>query len=88
MGPDELTAFQEAERRAAEQTLLASIPRQPESVRYEKLWPLVLARHIVRKTDVNQIAARLRREGKIIIPDWESRKQVPQATYRIQRPKS
>jgi hypothetical protein len=89
MGPDDLTAFQDAERRSAEQTLLNLTPIQPATaIQYEKLWPQVLARHVVRKTDVNQIAGRLYREAKLLIPDWEKRKQVPQPTYYIQRPKA
>ena len=87
MGPDDLTAVQEAERQTAEQTLLKLAPEAPDSIRYNSLWPQVLARHIVRRTDVNQIAARLRREGKLLIPEWEKGKQVPQPHYRIQRVK-
>jgi three-Cys-motif partner protein len=87
MGPDDLTAYQESERHAAEQTLLSLTPLEPASITYDKLWPLVLVRHVVRRTDVNQIAGRLRREGKLLIPDWEKGKQVPQPTYHIQRPK-
>jgi three-Cys-motif partner protein len=88
MGPDDLTKFQDVERRAAEYTLLKLAPKAPDSIRYEELWPLVLARHVVRKPDVNQIAARLRRDGELLIPDWEKGKQVPQPQYRIQRPKA
>jgi len=88
MAPDDLTAFQEAERRAACETLLKLTPKEPDAVRYEKLWPLVLARHVVRRTDVNHIAGRLHREGKLLIPDWEKRKQIPQPKYRVQRAKN
>jgi three-Cys-motif partner protein len=86
MGPDDLTVYQNAERAAAEQTLLALTPVHPESIVYDELWPLILTRHVVRRTDINQIAGRLRREGKLLIPDWEKGKQVPQPTYHIQRP--
>jgi three-Cys-motif partner protein len=85
MGPDDLTAFQHAEHAAAEQTVLALTPEEPSTVQYSKLWPQVLARHVVRKTDVNQIAVRLRSEGKLLIPDWEKGKRVPQPAYRIMR---
>jgi three-Cys-motif partner protein len=88
MGPNDLTAFVQAERTAAERTLLGLTPEEPGAIQYEKLWPQVLARHVVRKTDVNQIAARLRAEGKLSIPDWERGKRVPQPMYRIQRPKT
>ncbi len=86
MGPDDLTAFQNMERRAAEATLLSLTPQQPASAQYDELWPKVLARHVVRKTDVNKIAARLREDGKLLFPDWEKGKRVPQANYRTQRP--
>jgi hypothetical protein len=85
MGPNDL-AFLEDERRAAEETLLRLTPEAPDVIRYEKLWPLVLARDIVRRTDVNQIAARLRREGRLLIPDWEQGKRVPRPAYHLQRP--
>jgi three-Cys-motif partner protein len=87
MGPDDLTTFQVSERNAAAQTLLKLAPEPPDSIRYDKLWPQVLARHVVRRTDVNQMAARLRRDEKLLIPDWEKGKQVPQPHYRIQRAK-
>ncbi len=87
MAPDDLTAFREAERRAAAQTLLRLTPKEPDGILYRNLWPLVLAHHVVRKVDVNKIAAQLRREGKLLIPNWEKNKQVPQFSYRIQRPK-
>jgi hypothetical protein len=88
MGPDELTAFQESERRAAEQTMLRLAPEAPDSIRYGRLWPQVLVQNIVRRTDVNQIAARLRRDGRLLVPDWEKGKHIPQPHYRIQRAKS
>jgi three-Cys-motif partner protein len=88
MGPDDLMSFLNAERCAAEQNLLRLTPEDPDTIRYDKLYSSVLARNIVRRTDVNQMARRLFREGKLKIPDWERGKQVPQPTYRIQRPRS
>ena len=85
MGPDDLIAFQKAEQESAEQTLLHLAPRQPGSIIYEKLWPQVLAKHVVRRVDVNQIAARLRNESKLLFPDWEKNKRIPQPQYRVQR---
>jgi hypothetical protein len=88
MAPDDLTAFEQAERAAAETTLLNLTPVHPNSIPYEKLWPQVLARHIVRRADINKIAARLRDDGRLLFPDWEKRKKIPQPHYRTQRPKS
>jgi hypothetical protein len=86
MGPDALTSFLADERRQAQTTLLNLTPTQPRSILYEKLWPQVLARHVVRRPDVNAMAARLRGEEQLLFPDWEKGKRVPQALYRTQRP--
>ena len=67
MAPDDLIAFQKAEHAAAEGTLLLLSPERPNSIPYEKLWPQVLARHVVRKVDVNQIAAKLRAERRFSV---------------------
>jgi hypothetical protein len=85
MGPDDLSVFREGERVAATDTLLRLTPKGPDTIRYQALWPMVLARHVVRKTDVNKIVAQLRQAGKLLIPDWEKGRQVPQPAYRIQR---
>ena len=85
MGPDDLMALFEAEKTAAAHTLLSLTPEQPQAIRYENLWPQVLARHVVRRTDVNQMAARLRKEGQLLFPDWEKGKRIPQPRYRTQR---
>ena len=85
MGPDEVTAFLQAQREEAALALLELTPKKPEFITYERLWPRVLARHVVRKTDVNQIAARLRTDGQLLFPDWEKGKRVPQPNYKAQR---
>ena len=86
MGPDELNAFLAGERRQAERSLLELIPQRPASVRYESLWPEVLARHVIRRPQVNELAAKLRDTQTIEFPDWEKGKRVPQPSYRTWRP--
>jgi hypothetical protein len=86
MGPDELITFLRSQREKAEQTFLELTPEIPGSILYESLWPQVLARHIVRLPDVNQIGACLRGERRLLFPDWEKGKRVPQPSYRVQRP--
>jgi three-Cys-motif partner protein len=88
MAPDDLSAFREAQRHAAAQTLLKLTPEEPNGILYRDLWPLILARHVVRKVEVNKIAAQLRHERKLLIPNWEKNRQVPQSLYQLQRPKS
>ncbi len=85
MGPDELTSFLQAQRGEAEKTLLQLTPKTPSSILYDKLWPQVLARHVVRLPDVNKIAAQLHNDGVLLFPEWEKRKRVPQPHYRTQR---
>jgi three-Cys-motif partner protein len=86
MGPDTQIVDLRCEHVAAEQSLLELTPKQPDAIVYDKLWPQVLGRNVVRKVDVNKIAAKLRTEGKLLIPDWEKGKHVPQGWYRLQRP--
>ena len=81
---DDISPLLEAERKAASGTLLALTPTQPSSILY-KDWPQVLARHIIRRPDVNKIAAALRADGQLVFPDWEKQKRVPQPDYRVQR---
>jgi hypothetical protein len=86
MGPDELAAFMQSGRREAQEALLKLVPKAPSSIQYEKLWPQVLTRHAVRRTDVNQMVTDLYKRQLLVIPDWEQGKRVPQPHYRIQCP--
>jgi three-Cys-motif partner protein len=87
MGPSELTAFLQCQREQAEKNLLELTPEQPGYVLFGSLWPRVLARNIVTHPDVNQIAARLRKDGRLLFPSWEKGRRVPQSHHRTQRPK-
>jgi three-Cys-motif partner protein len=85
MAPNDLEAKLAAAKVAAEKTLLELTPTSPRAVKYEDVWPQVLAKHVVRLPDVNQIAARLRKEQRIVFPEWELGKQVPQSGYRMHK---
>jgi three-Cys-motif partner protein len=85
MAPNELETLLASAKEEAEKTLLELTPAAPEATRYENVWPRVLAKHVVRLTDVNQIAARLRKERKIVFPDWERGKRVPQSNYKMHK---
>jgi three-Cys-motif partner protein len=86
MGPDELNAFLASERQKAEKSLLELTPQKPAAIRFETLWPEVLARHVIRRTQVNELAVKLRSAQMLEFPDWEKGKRVPQASYRTWRP--
>lgn len=83
--PDEISEFLEAEKVAAEETLLSLVPTVPGSTTYENVWPRVLEKHVVSRPDVNKLAAELRKSGQLIFPGWESGKRVPQDGYRLSR---
>jgi hypothetical protein len=85
MGPDDLRKYLQSEREAATRRILELTPAQPNTIRYDQLWPQILARTVVTKVDVNKIVARLRAENKLLIPDWEKNRRVPQDSYRLQR---
>jgi three-Cys-motif partner protein len=80
MGPNETVAFLARERKNAEATVKELSPANPDYITYQKLWPAVLVRHVVRLTDVNAICAGMRKRGELAFPDWETNKRVPQIT--------
>src|SRR5579883_199413 len=88
MAPDKLKAFLQDEVVRAEKTIIELAPASPRFISYGVLRARVQARHIVRFPDVNGIAARLRRENRLLFPDWEKGKKVPQPLYRTQRGQS
>jgi hypothetical protein len=86
MGPNEAATLRQDAKRAAEAMVLELTPKAPDHVTYKKLWPTVLTRHAVRLTDVNNICAALKKNGKVCFLDWEPRARVPKDHYRLQRP--
>ncbi len=87
MGPAELQEILKNQRAEAEKTMLDLTPITPAATKYDLLWPQVLARHVVKLTDVNKMAARLRDDGQLGFPEWEKGKHVPQGHYKVQRAK-
>lgn len=86
MTPDPTSDFLQGEHRVAGEVLLNMVPTAPNVVRWAEVWPQVLARTIITRTQVNALAADLRKSGDLTFPDWESRKRVPDDSYRLFRP--
>lgn len=86
MAPNELERKLGLARSAAELAFLDLVPAAPGSIKFEDVWPHILSRHVVRLKDMNEIAARLRKEGRLVFLDWGPRKRVPDGHYRMQRP--
>jgi len=85
MAPDKLESFLDNQCIEAERSLLELAPKSSVLTSFEKLRAQVLARHVVRPSDVNRIAARLHDEKQLLFPDWEPGKRVPKPHYRVRR---
>lgn len=85
MGPEKLDTELKREKLAARDALLALTPEAPGVIKYEDLWPQVLERHIIRLTELNALAAELRKSGELLFPDWKASKRVPANDTTVQR---
>jgi three-Cys-motif partner protein len=85
LGPDKTAAILATEKQKARALLLSLTPFAPESITYKRLWALVLAKHSVRRTEVNAMCAEMKKSSQLTFPDWEPNKRVPQDSYRVQR---
>ncbi len=66
--------------------LLNAVPVAPQSVLYGDVWPTVLAKWGVKRRRLGRIAAELKAGRQLLFLDWAPKKQVPDDTYRVQRP--
>jgi hypothetical protein len=87
MGPNENAKYLHREAAAAEELLIESVPLAPNWIKYGDLWPQVLARHAIKRSGVNAIAARLRNSGVLDFENWAAGKRVPEDGYRVTRRK-
>jgi len=85
MAPDPSVAFLAEEERRAGQLLQDLVPAAPGSVRWPDLWPRIMERHVVTKTQVKQIANDLRRSGTVTVLDWGPKQRTVDDHNRIQR---
>ena len=86
MAPNELETTLAEAKVAAEKMLIDLTPMSPGSVIYRDISPRVLAKHVVRRPDVNQIAVKFKKANRLLFLDWETGKRVPQDPYRMNRP--
>ena len=79
-----LRAFLRREADAARKKLSSLIPTDGRSVRWDAIWPTVLADHVIRKKELGRIVNEMRKAHALLIPAWSSnRKQVPDDDYLI-----
>ena len=86
MAASETEAYLTAERLAAERMLLGLASKTSPLQIYGNVWPKVLARHAITKTELNKTAAAFRKEGRLIFPGWEIGKRVPADAWGLYAP--
>jgi len=86
MASDDLDGFFEAEREAAKLRLLSITPHAPEAAAFEKLWPKVMAEHVISRVNVGDIAVELKNAGQIAFTNWGLKQRKPQDETLTQRP--
>jgi len=85
MAPDPSVAFLAEEERRARQLFRTLVPAAPASVGWPDLWPRIMERHVVTKTQVKQIANQLRRDGVLTVLDWRPKQRTLDDHNRVQR---
>ena len=85
MAPDITGAFLARQAETARQLLLDLTPPTPQTITYGQVWPQVLSRHAIRKADLNSMAAAMRKDGKLLFPEWPAGKRVPGDDFRMSR---
>ncbi|WP_444854877.1 three-Cys-motif partner protein TcmP [Sphingosinicella sp.] len=85
MREDPRLAFLRSEAANAKRMMVGSIPAPPKTVQWGHLWAKVLSDHAIRKTELNKIAAELRKADVLHFPDWIPGKRVPDEEYGVAR---
>ncbi|NNM55967.1 three-Cys-motif partner protein TcmP [Acidocella sp.] len=85
MTNDQTEEFLKTEKESARNELYHMTPFAPDGILYGDIWPLILSKHAIRKTDLNILAAEARRSGTITVKNWEPRHRVPSNHYFLQR---
>lgn len=84
MGPDRISPNREAERSAAAERMVEMVHSSSRPLRWKDIWPTLLARHVVKLSELNAIANRHRKSGRLKFPDWPSgTKRKPEDHYLV-----
>lgn len=84
MGPDRLTPDRNAERASASDDMIELVRAAPRGLRWKAIWPQLLARHLVKRSELNAIANELKKDGRLQFPDWPSTsKRKPEDDYLL-----
>jgi len=73
----------ERELKSAEASLIACLPSATSPSMWSSVWPQILERHVITRTQINEIANRLRLAGTVAFPDWAPRQRTPRDGDRL-----
>jgi three-Cys-motif partner protein len=86
MAPDLNKAFLTEEEEKAEAFLLDIVPMTGRGELWGRIWPTVLARHVIRLSDLNKVANQHRKDGRLVFPTWPvGPKRVPDDDFPVLR---
>lgn len=85
VAPNPSTNLLERELKAAENFLLARLTLAAAPSVWSEIWPELLERHMITRTQASAIANRLRIAGVIAFPDWRPRQRLPRDGDRLFR---
>jgi hypothetical protein len=86
MTPDDTERYLKEQAAEAERALFNLTPIAPAVIRYGDLWPQILARYAIRKSELNEMAGGAHRTGRIEFVNWAPRKRIPDDGYEMRRP--
>ena len=86
MAPDPNKVFLTDQMEQARRLLLDTVPISGAGVAWGRVWPQILAKHVIRLTDLNKIANDARKSGHLHFPSWPSnQKKKPEDDYLVLR---
>jgi hypothetical protein len=85
MAADPTDAFVSGEAARALAMLQDLAPASPATAVWGEIWPKILERCVVRKSQLNALAGNLRKSGQLKFVDWPPRKRSPEDNYRFHR---
>ncbi len=86
MAPNPNKAFLAEEKDKAEAFLLNVVPMTGRGEPWGRIWPIVLARHVIRLSELNKVANQHRKDGRLVFPTWPAgTKRVPDDDFPVLR---
>jgi three-Cys-motif partner protein len=85
MAADPTDAFINGEAARALTMLQDLAPPAPATAVWGEIWPKILERCVVRKSQLNALAGNLRKSGQLKFVDWAPRRRSPEDNYRFHR---